>query len=173
VDVPAVETAREIVDKVEAGRRRPGRAAGAAITLLCLAWSGYQLFIAYRPIDSHVARAFHLAFALLLAYLLYPSYDQDKPPFWIRWPKALFPFIGTRSNVRSIPWLDLLLGVAAAVAALFIWWDFDKLVWRQGIPSTIDIVLGTTLIVLLLEGARRALGPALAVLATFFSCFTR
>ena len=82
------------------------------------------------------------------------------------------PFIGRRPNIGYIPLLDLVFGVAAACAALFIWWDFDKLVWRQGIPSTTDNVLGSILIILLLEGARRALGPALAVLGVLFLLYT-
>jgi len=39
-------------------------------------------------------------------------------------------------------------------------------------PNMADMVLGTILIVLLLEGARRALGPALAVLAAIFLLYT-
>ncbi len=163
----------DIVDKAESGRRKPdSRFARLGITMLCLGWSFYQVGIAYKPIDSHVARAWHLAFALFLAFLLFPSYDQQNPPFWVRWLRIIFPFIGKRSIVRRIPVLDIVLAVAAACAALFIWWDFDKLVWRQGIPSTADIILGSILIVLLLEGARRSLGPALAILATFFLLYT-
>ncbi|HDR16194.1 MAG TPA: TRAP transporter permease [Desulfobacteraceae bacterium] len=162
-----------IVDKAESGGRKPdSRFAQVAIPILCMAWSFYQIGIAYKPIDSHVARAWHLAFALFLAFLLFPSHDQHNPPFWVRWFKYIFPFIGKYSIVRRIPVLDILLAAAAACAALFIWWDFDKLVWRQGIPSTSDIILGSILIVLLLEGARRSLGPALAILATLFLLYT-
>jgi TRAP transporter 4TM/12TM fusion protein len=167
------ESAQEILAKAEAGGRAPeSRTASWVITLLCLGWSAYQLYIAYRPIDSHVARAWHLAFALCLAFLVYPAYKEHRPPFWIRGLRKIFPFLGRRSIVTRIPFLDILFALAASCAALFIWWDFDKLVWRQGMPSVTDMILGSLLIVLLLEGARRSLGPALAILAGLFLLYT-
>lgn len=167
------ESAQEIMAKAEAGGRAPkSRTASWVITLLCLGWSAFQLYIAYRPIDSHVARAWHLAFALCLAFLVYPAYKEQRPPFWIRGLQKIFPFIGRRSLVTHIPFLDILFAVAASCAALFIWWDFDKLVWRQGMPSVTDMIFGSILIVVLLEGARRSLGPALAILAGLFLLYT-
>jgi len=167
------ESAQEILARAEAGGRTPkSRAASGVITLICLGWSAYQLYIAYRPIDSHVARAWHLAFALGLAYLVYPAYKTHRPPFWVRGLQKIFPFLGRRSTVNRIPLPDILFALAAVCASLFIWWDFDELVWRQGIPSMADIILGTTLIVLLLEGARRSLGPALAILAGLFLLYS-
>jgi len=167
------EAAEEILAKAEAGRRQPkSRAASWAITLICLGWSGYQLLIAYRPIDSHIARAWHLAFALCLAFLVYPAYNHVNPPFWMRGIKKIFPFLGRRSTISRIPFLDIIFAIAATCSALYIWWDFDELVWRQGMPSTTDIIFGSILIVMLLEGARRALGPALAILAGLFLIYT-
>ena len=167
------ESAQDIMAKAEFGGRTPqSRVASWVITLICLGWSLYQLYIAYRPIDSHVARAWHLAFALCLAFLVYPAYKERTPPFWIRGLQRLLPFIGKGSNVTRIPFLDILFALAATCAALFVWWDFDKLVWRQGMPNMADILLGTILIVLLLEGARRSLGLALPVLAGIFLLYT-
>ena len=167
------DSAQEILAQAEAGGRKPKSAAASwVITLLCLGWSAYQLLIAYRPIDSHIARAWHLAFALCLAFLAYPAYKMHKPAFWVRGLQKIFPFVGSRSIVQRIPITDILLALAASGAALFIWWDFDKLVWRQGLPSQTDIIMGTILIVLLLEGARRTLGPALAILAGLFLLYT-
>lgn len=167
------DAAKEILAKAESGRREPkSRTASWVITLICLAWSGYQILIAYKPIDSHVARAWHLAFALCLAYLVYPAYSAMKPPFWIRWIKKVLPFVGRRSNVTRIPYLDIIFAIAATCTALYIWWDFDKLVWRQGMPSPTDMVLGSILIIMLLEGARRSLGPALAIVAGVFLLYT-
>ena len=169
----AEESAQEILAKAEAGGRSPkSRTASWVITFLSLGWSAYQLAIAYRPIDSHVARAWHLAFALCLAFLVYPAYKEHRPPFWIKGLQKIFPFIGRRPVVTRIPFLDIFFALAATGACLYIWWDFDKLVWRQGMPSLTDMIFGTILIVLLLEGARRSLGPALAVLAGLFLLYT-
>ncbi|MFP4159219.1 MAG: hypothetical protein ACLFQ9_09215 [Desulfobacterales bacterium] len=52
------QSAEDIVVEAEAGPRHPvSRIASAIITMLCVCWSGYQLYIAYQPINSHIARA--------------------------------------------------------------------------------------------------------------------
>lgn len=165
--------AQQILAGAEAGARNPRSWISSwVITLMCLAWSGYQLFIAFRPIDSHVARAWHLAFAMALAFLLYPSYKPHRPPFWIRGLRKLLPLRSGRSIITRIPIQDIVLAVVGVCAALYIWWDYNQLIMRQGLPNTTDIVLGTILIVLLLEAARRSLGPALATLAALFILYT-
>ncbi len=170
--VAPAEPPKEVAALIEAGSRDPeNRVFAAVITLLCLCWSGYQLYIAYQPINSHVARAWHLAFAICLAFLAYPAYNQYKPPFWIRRLKQAAPRFFKRSILDHIPLYDILFAVLATTAALYIWWDYENLVYRQGIPSTLDIVMGTILIVLLLEAARRTLGPALAILAFVFLAY--
>jgi TRAP transporter 4TM/12TM fusion protein len=167
------ETAEEILARAEAGGRNPrSPLAYWAITFLCLGWSGYQIFIAIRPIDSHIARAWHLAFALALAFLLYPTHKPERPPFWVRWLSKVLPLRSGRSIVTRIPITDLLFAAIGVCSALYIWWDYNQLIMRQGMPNTPDIILGTALIVLLLEAARRTLGPALAILAGLFMIYT-
>ena len=74
--------AEEILEQVESGPRSPDLpVARIAILLLCIAWSGYQLYIAYQPVNATIARAWHLAFAILLVYLVYPAYNEARPPF--------------------------------------------------------------------------------------------
>jgi TRAP transporter 4TM/12TM fusion protein len=168
-DEDSTKQAEEIMVMVEAGARTPqSRVVVVVITLLCLGWSAYQLGIAYRPIDSHIARAIHLAFAISLAFLAYPAYKQHSPPFWIRWAMKVFPFIGRKSIRTRVPYYDLVFMVLSTSACLYIWYDYRDLIMRQGMPNPADIVMGTILLVLLIEAARRSLGPALAILATLF-----
>ncbi|MFP4481103.1 MAG: TRAP transporter permease, partial [Desulfohalobiaceae bacterium] len=49
-----------------------------------------------------------------------------------------------------------------------IWWDYENLINRQGLPSSLDIWMGIILIIFLLEATRRCLGPPLAILALLF-----
>ncbi len=171
-DEPAIkgtQAPKEIVAPVEAGSRKPeNRFYSALITLLCLSWSGYQLYIAYEPLNSHIARAWHLAFAICLAFLAYPAYHPYRPPFWVKGFKKTAPWFFKKSILSHIPFYDILFALLATSAALYIWWDYNNLVFRQGMPSVADIWMGTILIVLLLEAARRTLGPALAILALLF-----
>lgn len=163
------EAAQDIVMMTEAGARDPRNIiAKYLIVMMCLAWSGYQLMIAYDPINSHIARAWHLAFAITLAFLAYPAYKQQSPPIWVNWTAKVIPSFARKSNRRYIPIYDLIFAAMGAMAALYIWWEYDNLVYRQGMPNTTDIIMGIILIILLLEAARRSLGPALAILALIF-----
>ncbi len=56
----------------------------------------------------------------------------------------------------------------AALSALYIAIDYAGLTTRYGAPITRDIVVGLALTVLLLEAARRVIGPALPVIAMLF-----
>ncbi len=158
--------AQAILTEVESGPRSPDfPIARIAILLLCIVWSCYQLYIAYQPIDATVARAWHLAFAILLVYLAYP----EPPPFWLKLVRRLFPRTRPRRSVRSyIPLFDVSLGVAAAAAALYIWWDYEGIIMLQGIPSSADVWIGPAMIWLLLLAARGALGAAPPILGIIF-----
>lgn len=167
------QSAEDLVVMVEAGARAPQSAwVRGIITLLCLAWSGFQLYLAYQPMDSQIARAWHLGFAICLAFLAYPAYKQETPPMWIAWTHKVIPNFARRSIRTHVPFYDFLFAVAATASALYIWWDYGGVINRMGMPSQTDIVFGVIMIVLLLEAARRSLGPALAVLAAVFLAYT-
>jgi len=79
-------------------------------------------------------------------------------------------------NVPLYDWLLMILGVAAA---LFLWlsWrgivaiDLPEQTLRQGNPSTIDVVLGTFLILAVLEIARRTIGIILPIIILVFVAY--
>ena len=166
--------AEEIAAQVESGPRNPEfLLSRLTIMALCIAWSGYQLYIAYQPIDATIARAWHLAFAVLLVFLAYPAYNEARPPFWVKLTRRLLPRRRPRRSLRSyIPLFDVVLGVIATAAALYIWWDYEGIITRQGIPSSADVWIGVVMIILLLEAARRALGSALPILGIIFLAYS-
>jgi TRAP-type uncharacterized transport system fused permease subunit len=130
------KAAEDLVAMVEAGAREPSNFfASGAITLLCLCWSGFQLFLAYQPIDSHIARAWHLAFAISLAFLAYPAYKQHSPPMWVAWTQKVLPNFARRSIRTYIPYYDMVLAALATAGALYIWWDYDQLSTARGCPT--------------------------------------
>lgn len=157
----------------ETGPRQPrSRLTGALIVLLCAAWSCFQLKIAFFPINSIIARDIHLAFALALAFLAYPAYKETALPFWVKGVRKFFPNFATRrSNRDYVPLYDIALAVLAVVSALYVWYDYDEIITRQGLPVQLDVWMGVILILLLLEAARRALGPALSILALVFLAY--
>jgi len=66
----------------------------------------------------------------------------------------------------GLPLYDWVIALLAVAASLFIPYGFDDLTFRIGNPDTIDEVMGTLFIVLLLEATRRAMGWPLPIIAT-------
>ncbi|AFK54654.1 TRAP transporter permease [Tistrella mobilis] len=161
-----IAAAEALVAQVEAGARAPTSSVMRwLIVALCLGWSAFQLYIAYVPFDQFLARVFHLTFAMLLAFLCYPAYREPDG----RLAKLLDRLSGgPRSALAKVPVYDLMLAVVGAVAVLYLWWDYEEIVMRAGLPLERDIWFGLATIILLLEAARRTLGPALAILAIVF-----
>ncbi len=155
--------AQQIVDEAEFGGRKPEGWQRWVIPVVAFAWSCFQFLLPkVILLETVYVRAIHLAFAIALVYLSCPL---------LRWRQLKGPlrFLTRR---RRISWFDFLLAAAAAVSALYIVLDYEGLAERQGSPMMRDIVFGITLIVLLLEAARRSLGPALACLATIFILYS-
>jgi TRAP transporter 4TM/12TM fusion protein len=158
-----ISRAQRIVEEVEVGGRNPEGWQRWVIPVVAFTWSCFQFLLPKVILLETVSvRAIHLAFAISLVYLSYPLLGR-------RQLKGPLRFLTRR---RRIVWFDFLLAGAAAVSALYIVLDYQGLADRQGSPLTRDIVFGIILIVLLLEAARRSLGPALACLATIFILYS-
>ncbi|MEE9274744.1 MAG: TRAP transporter permease [bacterium] len=142
--------AAEIASEAETGGRRLTGATKRFIILLALCWSLFQLYIAYSPMNSMIARSIHLAFAITLVYLSFPAGRGDG-----------------RAR-EGVPGYDWVLAAVACAGALYMAVDYENIIERSGLPIGRDVVIGTILVLLLLEAARRALGPALPVLALLF-----
>ncbi|WP_429065874.1 TRAP transporter permease [Aeromonas bestiarum] len=144
----------------DVGARLPLGLMGGLITTLALAWSLFQLWIAsplpfmlgFGVLNDTETRAIHLTFALLLAYLVFPAF---------------------RSSPRDrVPLGDIALGLIAAGAASYLFVMYQALALRPGSLTTEDLITACIGIPLLLEAARRALGPALAVIALLFLVYS-
>ena len=96
------------------------------------------------------ARSIHLALGLFLAFLAFPAFK--------------------RSPRDHVPWQDWLFAFAGAATALYLIIFYQELSLRPGDPTTLDVVIGTVGILLLLEATRRAVGLPMAVLAVLFPC---
>lgn len=145
----------EEIEGHEHGPRSLSGPASYLVTGLAFSWSLFQLLVAQiMPLSADIVRAVHLAFALALVFCCYPVVRGSK------WGKA--------GNVNTLPWWDLAAAVIAVLSALYIILDREGVAVRIGNPLTRDLVAGTVLILFLLEAARRSVGPALPIVATFF-----
>jgi TRAP transporter 4TM/12TM fusion protein len=153
------EVARRIVEEAEFGSRRLSGPSRYIIPCIAGAWSLFQLSLPeVLFLDSVYIRAIHLAFAIMLVYLSHPAFKN-------REFKGIFSFLSVKNRIHFI---DYGLGIIAAYAALYLALNYAELAQRQGAPILEDIVVGVVLVVLLLEAARRALGPFLVIVACLF-----
>ena len=150
----------EIVAAADTGARSPTGAAAYVLFGTALAWSLFQLWIA-SPLpfmlrigvfNSTEARSIHLAFAIFLAFTSYPAL--------------------ARSPRDYIPIQDWIMAGVGALAAAYLYIFYAEISRRVGAPITQDYVAAVIGMVLLLEAARRALGPALAIVASIFLIYT-
>ncbi len=155
-----LKLARRMAEKEEGITRRPKGIEKWVIPTIAVAWSLFQLSIAsWLILDSTYIRAIHLGFALLIVFLNYPVFRKKR--------------LGLRflSATRKIPLFDYLTAITACLAALYIVLDFEGITLRYGAPIQRDIVVGIALTIMLLEAARRVIGPALPVIAICFCVY--
>ncbi|MBW2477389.1 MAG: TRAP transporter permease [Deltaproteobacteria bacterium] len=157
-----IKTAERLREEEELGLRRAAGWSRHIVPCVALCWSLFQLSIAsWLTIDSTYTRAVHLAFAFVIVFLSYPSFRHHVRIPGLRWLSA----------THRIPWQDVAIALVATVAALYIVIDYEGLASRVGRSLPRDLLFGLMLVVLLLEAARRVIGPALPVIAIMFSIY--
>ena len=150
------EDLQQIVAEADTGGRKLGGIPGAIVFWLAVAWSLYQLWYAsplpftfnWGILNDTEARSLHLAIALFLGFLCYPAFR--------------------RSSRTSVAWYDWILATAAAFAAAYFLLFYAELATRPGNPTTRDVIIATSGLVLLLEATRRAVGLPMTILALIF-----
>ncbi len=137
------------------------------VSVIAIIWSLFQLWYAspfpfmlnFGMFKGLPARAIHLGFALTLAFLIYPI-----------------------SKGKKISFFDVLISFLGAMSCLYIYFFYDQLVERGGvllnfrITETInfplELILGGSGILILLEATRRAIGLPLVIIASCFLLFS-
>ena len=149
-----VDKLNEMVAEADIGGRKPAGVTGKLVIGVALAWSLFQLWysspipfmIGFGVVSDGIARSIHLAFALFLCMLTFPAFK--------------------RSPRDRVPAADWVLAVAGAACALYLVVFYRQIAARPGLPTTADIVVSVIGVVILLEAARRAVGPAITVIAS-------
>jgi len=155
-----IDLAQKLAEEEGGISRQPEGWTKYLIPTVAVVWCFFQLSIAsWLIIDSTYIRSIHLGFAILIVFLNYPLFK--KPHFGLK-------YLALKDR---IPFIDIIIGIAASLAALYIAIDYEGITNRYGMASTMDIVVGLVLVVLLLEAARRTIGPALPVIASCFIAY--
>ena len=125
------------------------------LAAVAVIWSLFQVLLA-SPLANYVfpgdvinnSRQIHLAFAVFLAFMAYPAFKS--------------------SPCKYIPYADWFLGIAGAFIAMYGFFFYQKIVDAGGLADDMDKWFALAGLLILFEGARRALGPAMAIIATIF-----
>lgn len=82
-----------------------------------------------------------------------------------------YPGFETPSRLKiSVP--DWSVAIIAAFCASYLFWFYEAISDRQGLPTYFDLVVTVVGMLCLLEATRRALGPPLMVVAILFLAYT-
>ena len=103
-------------------------------------------FIGYPA--THLHRSLHVAMILFMTFFLYPA--------------------NKKASRKSIPWYDIVLAIASLAVAAYVWIDYINFINRMGSPNTMDVIMGTILILVVLEASRRISGWPLVILSLIF-----
>ena len=149
----------QLVKEADLGGREPAGAVGLGLAILAAAWSLFQVWYAsplpfsfgFGILNDTEARAIHLAFAVFLAFCAYPAFK--------------------RSSRSVIPWTDWLLALIGAFCAGYLFLYYKELATRPGSPTRMDIVVGVTGVLIMLEATRRAMGMGMLVTTGLFMLY--
>lgn len=152
------EELQDLVASSDAGARNPVGSVGLFLAIVAVIWSVFQVVLA-SPVSNLLlpgsvvnnSRQIHLAFAIFLAYAAYPALKS--------------------SPTDRIPVQDWILALIGTFTALYGYIFYEKIVNSGGKGDDIDTIFAAIGLVLLFEGARRALGPAMAIVASVFMLY--
>jgi len=152
VDSEAAQAAKEMLEKFERKRNYTG-VPGLLISIIAIATSCYHLYYAYfHPFFALDHRALHWLFMSLLIFSLYPFSKKRSP----------------RKRMSLFDWLFLILSASICI------WIFiysTPILNRAGSFLPIDVMMGSILVIIVLEASRRSTGPAVPIIAIVFICY--
>lgn len=158
-----------LVEKFEGPKQSLSGRLALLVPLVAFTWSAWQLWIAsplpftfgFGIFVDLPARGLHLAFGLLLGFLMFPS----------AWEAA--------KAWRN--WLTVSVAVIAFVICAYGWFGYDGIVSRDGILLEFNVagltfpfeaILGAAGMVLLLEATRRSVGLPLVIVCLIFLIYS-
>src|SRR5215470_5984791 len=124
--------------------------AGTIVTTIAVAMTLFHLYAAYDVVPTQPLRYTHVAFVLALCFLSFPL-------------AARF-----RNRIR---WWDVVAAAASVAILAYALWGGEDFTDRATSPDRLDVVLGVTFVVLLLEATRRTSGLIMPIVAVLFIAY--
>ena len=131
----------------------------AGLLFVLSAFHYYTAGFGLLPETTH--RGIHMAFVLGLIFLVFSATKGT----------SKIPAASTALAPLGIGLIDWACAIAAVAASLYVPWVFHDLQFRVGNPDPLDWIMGSILIVVLLEATRRSVGPALPIIAVVLMAY--
>ncbi len=140
----------ELIEEEEGAHNRYGGVLAIMLTLAAVIMSLFHLYAAVEIVPAFRLRPIHVAFALVLVFLMFPM---------------------ARRFRNRLMWWDVIFAAAAlGIIGYILYWG-DLLGDRATVPTTVDQVVGVTLILLILEANRRSSTWILPFIVSLFLAY--
>ena len=150
ISTEALAKAEAFIEADEGATNRLMGFWGRTSTAIAVAMSLFHLYAAYAIVPTQELRYTHVAFTLVLSFLLFPLATQF------------------RNRVR---WWDVVPGIVAVATIVYALWGGDDFTDRATVPERWDVIVGIIFIILLLEATRRTTGLIMPVVSLFFIAY--
>jgi TRAP transporter 4TM/12TM fusion protein len=150
ISAEALRKAEEYVQQEEGAANRLSGWAGTIVTGIAVVMTLFHLYAAYDIVPTQTLRYIHVAFVLLLSFLLFP--------------------LAARFRNR-IQWFDVIPALAGIGIIMYALLGGDDFLDRAAVPERWDVILGGIFVVLVLEAARRTTGPIMPIVALLFLAY--
>ena len=142
------------------------------IALIAVGMSLYHLTIALIGAPQQLYfRSTHLLFALVLVFMLYPSFRKSAATSGQAEIRDDAGGVIGKAGGGHASWLDWVLIIASAATIAYVWIYHEHLITRFVFvddPTRNELILGTIFTVIVLEATRRIIGWALPATALIF-----
>src|SRR2546429_4911243 len=146
----ALQKAESFVEAEEGAANRLMGWPGRISTAIAVVMSLFHLYAAYAIVPTQELRYTHVAFTLVLSFLLFP--------------------LATRFRNR-VRWWDIVPGLFAVATIVYALWGGEDFTDRATTPDRWDVIVGIVFIVLLLEATRRTTGAIMPVVSLLFIAY--
>jgi TRAP transporter 4TM/12TM fusion protein len=150
VSAEALRKAEEYVQQEEGAGNRLTGWTSMVVTGIAVVMTLFHLYAAYDIVPTQELRYIHVAFVLLLSFLLFPLASRFR---------------------NRIQWFDVIPAVAGIGIICYALYGGDDFTDRAAVPERWDVILGGIFILLVLEAARRTTGPIMPIVAVLFIAY--
>jgi len=147
IDAEGLKKAEKFIEEEEGASNKLRGALGIFVSAMAVVMSLFHLYTAYAIVPAQVLRPVHVGFVLFLSYLLFPASKRYR---------------------HRVMWWDWAAAFAAVAVIAYILQGGDDVWDRNTSPDNWDIVFGVALILLILEGMRRASGWVMPIVVASF-----